>query len=118
LLGFGRISLLFIEKINMKEKKISRYLLKNEMTVDHIDVFVGLDNELHKVVALVYGQNDYLIKKVMNLDVLFVHDMVLMDDRHMVRYNQVNEVDHTVEVEKVDDRVVQDFHSKELFEVF
>lgn len=44
----------------------------------------------------------------MQLDVLFVHDMVLMDDKHMVRYNQVDEVDYNLQFDRVDDLLVQD----------
>ncbi len=42
------------------------------------------------------------------MDVLFVHDMVLMDDKHMVRYNQVDEVDYNLQFDRVDDLLVQD----------
>jgi hypothetical protein len=56
----------------------------------------------------------------MNLDVMFVHDMVLMDDRHMVKYNQVDEVDHNEQFEKAYELffLVQDLYAEELFEVF
>ncbi len=80
--------------------------------MDHMD----LDDEVHKVVALIYVQNDYLPEKVMKLDVLFVHDMILMDDRHKVRYSQMDEVDHVVESEKLYD-FFQDLNTKESFEV-
>jgi hypothetical protein len=77
---------------------------------------MDLDDEVHKVVALIYVQNDYLPEKVMKLDVLFVHDMILMDDRHKVRYSQMDEVDHVVESEKLYD-FFQDLNMKESFEV-
>ncbi len=80
--------------------------------MDHMD----LDDEVHEMVALIYVQNDYLPEKVMKLDVLFVPDMVLMDDRHKVRYSQMDEVDHVVEFEKLYD-VFQDLDTKESFEV-
>jgi len=77
---------------------------------------MDLDDEVHKMVALIYVQNDYLPEKVMKLDVLFVHDMILMDDRHKVRYSQMDEVDHVVEFEKLYD-FFQDLNMKESFEV-
>jgi hypothetical protein len=54
----------------------------------------------------------------MKMDILFLHDILLMDDRHMVKYNQVNEVDYIVQVQMVSDGVVQDCYAEALFEVF
>jgi hypothetical protein len=44
--------------------------------------------------------------------------MILRDDKNMVRYNQVDEVDHNLEFDSVDDMFFQDLYAKELFEVF
>ena len=50
----------------------------------------------------------------MDLDCMFVHDMVLMDDRHKVRYNHVDEEDHIVEYYKDYDEFVRDLFFEEI----
>jgi hypothetical protein len=47
---------------------------------------------------------------------MFVHDMVLMDDRHKARDNQVDEEDHTVEHYKDYDGFVQGLFFEEILQ--